>query len=53
MLLKDYFLDFFLSFLGFFCEVASELVSGADFWCELMSGGRPVDLSGCRGRSPG
>ena len=23
-----------------------ELVSGADFWCKLMSGGRPVDLGG-------
>ena len=27
-------------------EMALELVSGADFWCKLMSGGRPVDLGG-------
>ena len=27
-------------------EMALELVSGADFWCKLMSGGRPVDLRG-------
>ena len=26
--------------------MALELVSGADFWCKLMSGGRPVDLGG-------
>ena len=26
-------------------EMALELVSGADFWCKLMSGGRPVDQS--------
>ena len=31
-------------------EMALELVSGADFWCKLMSGGRPVDLRGSRGR---
>ena len=30
-----------------------ESVSGADFWCMLMSGVRPVDLRGSRGRSPG
>ena len=34
-------------------EMALELVSGADFWCKLMSGGRPVDLGGSRGRFPG
>ena len=33
--------------------MALELVSGADFWCKSMSGGRPVDLGGSRGRSPG
>jgi len=33
-------------------EVALELVPGADFWCKLMSGGRPVDLRGSRGRFP-
>ena len=26
--------------------MALELVSGADFWCKLMSRGRPVDLGG-------
>ena len=26
--------------------MALELVSGAVFWCKLMSGGRPVDLGG-------
>ena len=31
-------------------EMALELVSGADFWCKLMSGERPVDLRGSRGR---
>ena len=34
-------------------EMALELVSGADFWCKLMSGGRPVDLRGSRGQFPG
>ena len=34
-------------------EMALESVSGADFWCKLMSGGRPVDLRGSRGRFPG
>ena len=34
-------------------EMALELVSGADFWCKLMSRGRPVDLRRSRGRSPG
>jgi len=33
-------------------EMALELVSGADFWCKLMSGAGPVDLGGSRGRSP-
>jgi len=27
-------------------EMALELVSGADFWCNLMSGAGPVDLGG-------
>ena len=30
-------------------EMALELVSEADFWCKVMSGGRPVDLRGSRG----
>jgi len=34
-------------------EMGLELVSGDDFWCKLMSGGRPVDLRGSRGRFPG
>ena len=38
---------------GFELEMALESASGADFWCKLMSGGRPVDLRGSRGRSPG
>ena len=33
-------------------EMALELISGADFWCKLMSWGRPVDLRGSRGRFP-
>ena len=34
-------------------EIVLDLVSGADFWCKLMPGGRPVDLRGSRGRFPG
>ena len=33
-------------------EMALELVSGADFWCKLMSLGSPGDLGWSRGRSP-
>ena len=42
------------SLAGFFgCrETALELVSGADFWCKLMSRGSPGDLGGSRGRFP-
>ena len=40
-----------VSLLCFGCrEMALELVSEADFWCKLMSGVRPVDLRGSRGR---
>ena len=33
-------------------EMALELVSGADFWCKLMSRASPGDLGGSRGRFP-
>ena len=32
--------------------MALELVSGAGFWCKLMSGGRPIDLRGGSGVDP-
>ena len=32
--------------------MALELVTGADFWCKLMSRGSPGDLGWSRGRFP-